>query len=473
MHRPMRDLLRRVSRRTSLHMPATGGRAPLHGFAPYRWDTTELPVTDDLYRPAGAIAQAEGLAARSAGAAATLLLTGGSTAGVHAMLLYACGRGGAVVLPRNAHLSTLNLCAVAGIEPVFAETSFTAEGRLYTTPQAFACALDARPDAAAVFALHGDYYGLYGDLPAIAREAHARGKLLLCDEAHGAYLNWRADLPNAGTRGADLFVQSAHKTLPALTAGAWLHAMAGVDVTRLRAMLRLVQTSSPSFITMLALDEARAWMDTRGRAACEALARRLNRLRAQAAPLGYMDGQTNPPDGCRYDPLRLVLRAPEGGELLAERLAERGLDVEMSDGCHIVCILPLKGNRRVLTRLLGALRFTAWHRERLAVGDLPARDGAAEPPFRPPVWPPRHMPLSQAAFSAQEPVPPSQAVGRISAACVGRYPPGVAWLTPGDEVTSGVADLICQTPPQRVFGLTQGGLLPCVPPRDAADRSND
>lgn len=460
MQRPMRDLLRRVSGRTSLHMPATGGRAPFHSFSPYRWDTTELPVTDDLYRPVGAIAQAEALAARSAGAQASMLLAGGSTAGVHAMLLYACGQGGAVVLPRNAHISALNLCITAGIEPVFAQPSFTPEGRLYTTPQSYARALDARPDAAAAFALHGDYYGLQCDLPAIAREVHARGKLLLCDDAHGAYLNWRADMQNAGARGADIFVQSAHKTLPALTAGAWLHAMTGVDAARLRAMLRLVQTSSPSFLTMLALDEARAWMDAHGAAACDALARRLAHTRAFARARGYADGQPTAPDGCRYDPLRLVLRAPEGGEHLAALLAQQGLDVEMSDGGHIVCILPLKGNRRVLRRLRGALRMTA--RQRNAAGEKSGEDADTSAALNAPAyWPPRRVPLSEAAFAPRELLPPAEATGRISAACVGRYPPGVAWLTPGDEVTRAILDLISQTPQERLFGL-DGGLLPCV-----------
>ncbi len=460
MQRPVRHMLRLVSRRTSLHMPATGGHAPFRGFSPYRWDTTELPVTDDLYNPTGALREAERLAARSVGAQATLLLTGGSTAGVHAMLLYACGRGGAVVLPRNAHVSALNLCATAGIEPVFAEPWFTAEGRLYTTPQSYARALDARPDAAAVFALHGDYYGLYGDLPAIAHVAHARGKLLLCDEAHGATLNWRADLRNAGARGADLFVQSAHKTLPALTSGAWLHAMPGIDADRLRAVLRLVQTSSPSFLTMLSLDEARAWMDLRGAAACEALAKRLAGFRREADALGYADGQRDAPEGCRYDPLRLVLQAPEGGDRLGACLQDMGMDVEMTDERHIVCILPLAGNARPLRRLLGGLKAAARIRE---AGALPKEPGGPAAAYRPIGWPPRRMPLHTAAFAAREPVAPADAAGRISAACVGRYPPGVAWLTPGDEVTPEVVDLIQNTPPGRLFGL-EYGRLPCVAP---------
>ena len=117
----MREMLAGVADRLSLHMPGAQGRGPFGPVDPYRLETTELGVTDDLYAPCGAIARAEALAARCAGAAHTLMLTGGSTAGVQAMLLYAAGGGGAVILPRNAHLSALHLCAVAGLDVVARE----------------------------------------------------------------------------------------------------------------------------------------------------------------------------------------------------------------------------------------------------------------------------------------------------------------------------------------------------------------
>ena len=458
MPRPMRNLLARVARRTSLHMPAAQGRAPYRAFAPYRLDTTELPVTDDLYRPTGAIAEAERLAARSAGAAATLCLHGGSTAGVQTMLLYACGPGGQVVLPRNAHLSCLHLCALTGIEPVFATPAVTPEGRLYTPPEAYAAALDANPRAQ-VFALHGDYYGLTDDLPAIAAEAHRRGRLLLCDEAHGAYRNWRADAPNAGACGADLFVQSAHKTLPALTPGAWLHAMPGVDAQRLRALLRMVQTSSPSFLILQSLDDARAWMDAHGADACARLGRAVERFYRQAAPLGFTDGQPAPPPGLTYDRLRLVLRAPCGGERLQAMLAARKLDVEMADAAHVVCILSLLDGPARLRKLLSALRAIT--------RELPSVCGGAPPePSQsfPAQWPARRMPLAQAAFAPAEALPPQDAVGRVCAVCAGPYPPGIAWLTPGDEVTPELARMLSQTPPERLFGLDAQNRLRCVRP---------
>ena len=457
-------------------MPAAQGRAPFLAFRPYRFDTTELPCTDDLYRPHGAIAQAERLAAQSADAAATLMLHDGSTAGVQVMLLYACGHGGQVVLPRNAHLSCLNLCAAAGIEPVFAEPSFTAEGRPYTTPEAYAAALDSAPRAQA-FALRSDYYGLLDDLSGIAREAHRRGRLLLCDEAHGAYFNWRKDIPNAGACGADLFVQSAHKTLPALTPGAWLHAMQSVDALRLRDILRMVQTSSPSFLLMQSLDDARAWMDLRGESACERLATAMERFYHEAAKLGFPNGQPQPPDPLRYDRLRLVLDAPMGGEELGRQLARRGLDVELTDPGHIVCILSLIDGPARLRRLLRALRSIARDGGLASPAEAPDAAPSASPAatgstgaLTPAQWPPRRMPLSRAAFAASEALPVGEAAGRVSAVSAGRYPPGVAWLTSGDEITPEIAGLLAHTPPSLLFGLDADHRLRCVRP-EAVSRS--
>ena len=358
----MREMLAGVADRLSLHMPGAQGRGPFGPLDPYRLETTELGVTDDLYAPCGAIARAEALAARCAGAAHTLMLTGGSTAGVQAMLLYAAGGGGAVILPRNAHLSALHLCAVAGLDVVFARPSFTASGLCYTPDESYLEALERRPDARALLVVRPDYYGVLHWPARAAARARALGVPVLCDEAHGAHLNWDAEAPTAGALGADVWVQSAHKTLPALNGAAWLHAGPGVDAARLRAMLRAVQSSSPSFMTLLALDDARAWMEQNGAEAVARLKAAAARFHARAAALGYADGQDEP--GWAYDRTRVVLRAPQGGYALSEALAARGVDVEMSDADRVVCILSLLDGPERLEWLAQVLREVAADRRR-------------------------------------------------------------------------------------------------------------
>lgn len=449
MRRPMHEMLTSVSGRLSLHMPASQGQPLFEDSGSVRLETTELPVTDDLYHPSGAIAEAERLLAQSANAKASFMLSGGSTAGVHAMLLYACKRGDTVILPRNVHLSALNICAVAGIEPVFAPLTDIKAGWVTTTPEAYRETLARYPQARAALALSSDYFGLLSDLPAIAEAAHQSGRLLLCDEAHGAYFNWRKDIPNAGARGADLFVQSAHKTLPAVNAAAWLHAMDGIDTGRLRAILRMVQTSSPSFTLMQSMDDARAWMDAHGQTACDRLLNAMEDFRAQAAALGYTDDQ----QGLPADRLRLTLRAPQGGERLQERLQAMRIDVEMCDTDHIVCILSLQDGEKRLHALLDALGRISHER-----GE--SKSTPKQLRMHPDVWPQRRMPLSEAVFSETEILSPLAAVGHISAAQIGIYPPGVAWLTAGEVVTEEIAAMIHDTPDNRLFGLDNG--IRCV-----------
>ena len=491
----MRDMLAKAADRLSLHMPGAQGRGPFGPLDPYRLETTELAATDDLYAPGGAIARAEALAARCAGAAHTLMLTGGSTAGVQAMLLYAAGGGGAVILPRNAHLSALHLCAVAGLEAVFARPAFTSSGLCYTPEESYLEALARRPDARALLVVRPDYYGALHWPARTAARARALGIPVLCDEAHGAHLNWDADVPTAGALGADVWVQSAHKTLPALNGAAWLHAGPGVDAARLRAMLRAVQTSSPSFVTLLALDDARAWMEQNGAEAVARLKAAAARFHARAAALGYADGQDEP--GWAYDRTRVVLRAPQGGYALSEALAARGVDVEMSDACRVVCILsPVDGPER-LERLARALRDIAADGQRGpdgtgaacaggsgaacaggsgAVCGTAARadgsSGAGMPGaacagggadwLPPPAPAERAVPLREAFFAPSEAVPLERAAGRVSAVPAGPYPPGVALITPGERVTEEMAAYLRALEPRRAFGLGPEGTLACL-----------
>lgn len=449
MRRPMHDLLSAVSGRLSLHMPASQGRTLFEELDISLLETTELPVTDDLFHPSGAITEAESLLRQSANARASFMLCGGSTAGVHAMILYACKRGDTLILPRNAHVSALNICAVAGIEPVFADATQTPEGFIVTQPEAYRTALAGHPEAKAALAVSSDYYGLLSDVPAIAELVHAQGKLLLCDEAHGAYFNWRADVQNAGARGADLFVQSAHKTLPSVNAAAWLHAMGGTEPETLRTILRMVQTSSPSFVLMQSMDDARAWMDAYGRDACERLLKAAEAFRLKAAALGFTDDRIGYP----ADRLRLTLRAPQGGDWLQRKLQAMGIDVEMSDTFHIVCILSLIDGEARLQKLLDAL-------EKIAGEDADMPPAPKPLKLKPTAWPKRVMPLAQAAFADAEVLRASEAVGRTSAANVGLYPPGIAWLTAGETITEEIAQMIETTPPLRLFGVNGG--IRCV-----------
>ncbi len=449
--RPMKEMLDTLAPRVSLHMPGHKGK-PLFGEGnSFQADTTELPVTDDLYAPSGAIAKAQSLMADAAGAGHSLMLTGGATAGIHAMMMYALRPGETVILPRNAHLSVINACILGDIHPVFVPCSITLDGYAHVPAESFLQAIQESPQARAVLVTRLDYYGGMVPLERIARAAHDAGMRLLVDEAHGAHLPWMEGIKSAGACGADLWVQSAHKTLPALTGAAWLHLKQEEDENRARRMLRMVQTSSPGFSILKSLDDARAWMEDNGRQALFDLQQLLQEIRLQMQSWGYRDAHEiwrNLP--LSFDPTRLVIDAPQGGYALAQSLQKQGIDVEMADERRVVCIFTVMDGPETAERLLSAL-FSSACQPKLQPDNKPT----AFP------LPRRLMPLRQAALSDLQTVSFKEAVGRTAGASAGLYPPGIPLVTPGEEITPEVVSLIASAPPESRFGLSAGQFL-CV-----------
>lgn len=435
-----------------MHMPGHKGKLPPEWLSS-GFDTTELADTDDLFAPQGGIAEAQRLAAEAAGAAHTLCLTGGSTAGNLAMLLYALRPGQQVILPRNAHVSTISGCVLAGAEPVYVWPRMTDTGLSYIAPEDILNTMATHPKARAVLLTRPDFYGLCTPLEDIAQACRATGRRLLVDEAHGAHLNWTQTGVQSASAHAALWVQSAHKTLPVLTGGAWLHAAKGEDPEALRRALRLVHSSSPSFLILQTMDRARDWMDARGAEALALLRERVRAFWQEAEGIpGISNGQNHAP--VPVDALRLVVDVSGRGITgfaAMEALRQAGVIAEMADHRRVVLIPSVWDAPEDLPQVVQSL------------AQLPGGTGEGKALFPP--WPAttQTMPLREAALAEQEPVPLHQAVGRIAAVSAGAYPPGIPVIAPGEVVTVEIADMLRG---QREAGATFFGLmgekLPCV-----------
>lgn len=261
--RPVYDMLTAVSARRSGHMPGHKGCSPFGAADLYALDTTELPNTDDLYAAEGGLREAMRLYAQAAGAAKTIFLHNGSTAGNHVMLQLYAREGETVLLPRNAHLSAVNACVLGGMRVKWMPVRCTPDGYCYLAEEDVLAALRANPDARAMLLVRPDYYGgaMREDVfRRIAAAAHRQGTKVVVDEAHGAHFPWCDGMTSAGALGADAWVQSVHKTLMGLTGSAVLHLADAADEKRAWTLLRREQTSSPSFLLMLSIDDsARGW----------------------------------------------------------------------------------------------------------------------------------------------------------------------------------------------------------------------
>ena len=449
---PMLRMLRDAQHRVRLHMPGHKGRLPLE-WMDSALDTTEIAPTDDLFSPCSGIARAQELYAAACGAAQTIFLSGGSTSGMLAMLLYAAAPDGKVIMPRTAHHSAISASVWGGLEPVFVAPRLTRDGALYYTTDDVLSAMERTPDARAVLITRPDYYGVCGALEPIARRCRRTGMLLCVDEAHGAHWPWQETPQSAGRLGADLWIQSAHKTLPTLTGGAVLHAAAGIDTGRLLRTLRMVHTSSPSFLILQTLDGARAMMDAQGSALLSEMRDRILAFWKTVKAAGYRDAHDAwAADGLECDPSRIVVDCAARrltGWQAQEALTALGIDAEMADDRRLVFIPSIMDEAEWLEQAA------------LALAQIPSGNAVFTDAPSLVAMPERAMCLREAALRPQEKVALHRAAGRIAAVSAGLYPPGVPLVTPGEVVGQETVDALEQAPPRWRFGLAGENLF-CV-----------
>lgn len=422
--RPIDEMLKAAQGKTRFHMPGHKGRSK---DIPAALDMTELPDTDDLYAPQAGIRLAERLAARSADAAETVMLTGGATAGVLSMFLCAVRPGETVLFSRDAHLSAHSACILGG----FAQQLVPCADDLLSAIE--------KSDARAVFVTRPTYSGHCADLGRLVARARKKNMRVLVDEAHGAHFNWWDSPESAMRLGADFSVQSAHKTLGALTGGAWLHMANPEDALCARAALRTVQSSSPSFLTLRSLDDARDWMDEHGQSALLSLKDLCARAREH---IGALDGLFCPQTD---DPTRLFIDVSElslTGAQAYDQLFSMGVALEAADRTGVIAITSVFDTAQDFDRLVCAL-------SRL-------RPGCAQEAFvPPPAYGNFAVPPREAFFARHQTLPLGSAAGMVSARAVGLYPPGSAIVAPGERFTARSVDYLLRA---RRAGFTLFGL---------------
>ncbi|TJY38598.1 aminotransferase class I/II-fold pyridoxal phosphate-dependent enzyme [Cohnella pontilimi] len=405
-------------------------------------DVTELPDTDDLHHSYGAIIEAERLAAQCFGAEETRFLIGGSTAGNLAMILGVSSPGDLLIVQRNVHRSIVHGLMIAGIKAVFLQPKIEPHTGLALIPDIAAVeeAVARYPEARGLLLSTPNYYGRSAEIRTIVRLCHGAGIPVLVDEAHGPHFGLHPSFPcSALQSGADVVVQSAHKMLTAMTMGAMLHFQGSlVDREPIRAALRMVQSSSPSFPILASLDLARRQVHMQGSAAFEPALEAVKYVRDNLPDTAFRAlgniGAT--PIEVTQDPLKLVLYDPSGqwsGFRIREELASRGCVAEMADTRYAVLAFGAGSRPEDGRALIRAL---------MEMTETYAETGHSETkaPF-----PDLH--LSETAYAISEPVvfrrslPPTarvrldESVGRTAGEWVVPYPPGIPELFPGEPIT--------------------------------------
>ena len=425
MNTPICDFVRAYAQSGALrlHMPGHKGVGPL-GLESL--DITEIPGADSLYEADGVIAESEANASRLFGAP-TFYSTEGSSLCIRAMLSMAQrhvalqGRRPVIAAGRNAHKTFLSAAALLDL-PV--RWLMPGDAQSYLSCVLSADELDAQLSAmdeppAAVYLTSPDYLGNTADIAALAAVCHRRGALLLVDNAHGAYLRFMPESRHPIDLGADLCCDSAHKTLPVLTGGAYLHlsphAPAGL-AAQAKDALALFGSTSPSYLILQSLDAANRALAEGYRERLAAFLPHVQRAKDALRAMGHTL--------CGDEPLKLTLRTkPFGyrGTELAALLGERGVVCEFADPDFLVMMLTPEIGERGLARMTQALAAVP---RREAIQEAPPAFCAAE----------RVMGIREAMLAPAQRVPVEESEGRVlSSASVG-CPPAVPVLVCGERI---------------------------------------
>lgn len=426
------------------HMPGHKRQKDSGAFADlYRLDITEIDGFDNLHDASGILKKAQERAASLYGAEETHFLINGSTGGLLSAVAAVGGSssGGKILLmARNCHKAVyhaayLNRMPVRYLYPDTIE-EYDLAGRIEpeTVRREIMLVLRERnihPQKAStviagIVITSPTYDGICSDIGAIAKLAHAYGIPLIVDEAHGAHLGFHKAFPKGAVcEGADLVIQSTHKTLPAPTQTALLHCGGTlVDRECLHRYLVIYQTSSPSYILMAGIEEALRILKDEG-------AERLERLyimrRLAEDELKECQHIRVCPD---TEPSKLVVSVKNtdmSGKQLYDCLREKyHLQLEMASGTYALAMLSMMDTEEGIRRLTDALQ------------EIDRTLSAKEAPdFM--IWSkdsrPEHVyPLYEAFMQKGRRVSWKDAVGEVTADFVNLYPPGIPVLVPGERI---------------------------------------
>lgn len=268
MSAPLFDTLIEYSKtKLAFHMPGHkfGSIADLDKVNMTSLDNTEALGMDNLYESKGIIKEAMQLMAEFYGAKNTIFLTNGSTSGIIASILSTCKEGDQLIVARNAHHSVWSALVLAGVSPIYVTPKYIdSEDMLGSIDEeTIENAFREYPNAKGVLIVSPTYEGVVSDIEAIAKVTHKHGGILIVDEAHGAHFVLGEIFPVSSVKlGADLVINSMHKTLPTLTQSALLHICSDrVKDESVISALRMVQTSSPSYVMMGIMDYIRSYIE--------------------------------------------------------------------------------------------------------------------------------------------------------------------------------------------------------------------
>ncbi|PGS49516.1 aminotransferase class I/II-fold pyridoxal phosphate-dependent enzyme [Bacillus sp. AFS041924] len=403
------------------------------------YDVTELNGLDDLHYSSEVIYEAQKILAEVYNAEESFFLVNGSTVGNLASILAICNENDEVFVQRNCHKSIFHGLLLAGAKPIFLPLDIDEElGQpLGININQSMNVIKDYPNAKAMILTNPNYYGMSQNLGNIIEFAHSMGIPTIVDEAHGAHFIIGTPFPeDALSMGADIVIQSAHKTLPAMTMGSYLHIKSKlVSKEKIKEMLRMLQSSSPSYPIMASLDYARNFVESFSSDRIIQLQRKIEQFMKGVCELSNLNIVTTGHLNYKQDLLKLIVKSKKGhtGKQLQEIFETEGIYTELSDWGHVLFILPLDEKidyNDLISRIKKAtdsMNFIENKQPKLTVPNFTST-----------------VSYSYAGLKKKRKMVKNLAdsVGEISAENIVPYPPGVPILLKGELITTKHVDYI-------------------------------
>ena len=446
----------------SFHMPGHKGSAIYreNGYGDFLdnvmdCDITEIPGADNLFQTESIIAETMEEYRKLYNVKKSYLLVNGSSSGLIAAILASVGQGSKLIMARNCHKSIFNALGLADIRPVYAYPEVLEEYGVLggiTAAEIERCLAES-PDAEAVIVPSPNYYGITSDISQIADVVHAAGKILIVDQAHGAHLKFFSKYGVSGfpkaaeDQGADLVINSIHKTLASWTQSALLNVCSDrVDLLTLEDKLQTIESSSPSYPMMASLDINADLLTEKGESLMRNWAENLDWFYSEVKKIPGVIVMED--DSLDHTKINIDMSAYGiDGNQVEELLMEEGIFLELVTGNIIMCMSGIGNKRSDYERLLASLKEIA------ETHKLCHEEKMQQPPALTIKLDYAGVPRSKVI------VPIDEAAGRVCASSLIPYPPGVPIACPGEVITQEVIDFVKarRAADEKVIGITGDG----------------
>ncbi len=423
------------------HMP--GHKRQMHSeWNPYAIDITEIDGFDNLHHAKGVIKQAQDRAATLYGAKNSYFLVNGSTCGIHVAISAVVGKRKRILVARNCHKAVYHTIFLQELSPIYLYPRMTEAGiQGQIIAKDVEEKLNQYSDIAAVMITSPTYDGVVSDVESIAKIAHAHGIPLIVDEAHGAHFGFSPQFPVSAVRlGADLVIQSLHKTLPSFTQTAILHLCTDrVSKQMITRYLDIFETTSPSYVLMVGMNDCIQLLTSKKNELFSSYWNRLQDFYGKIKELRHLKvlkkEDFTKQEAFDFDASKILIFTQvsnfSGKDLYDLLLSKYELQMEMASGNYVVAMTSIMDTKEGLDRLANALlaidatlRASGEDRRKLAKGmeQIYARyDKVCE------IYEALTYPTCKIALQ--------KAIGETVAEYIYLYPPGIPLLTPGERIT--------------------------------------